>query len=55
MTTKGNSASVVIEDLTEKEKKLVEVLREIGYGQITVFLENGQPIRVVEVKKSIKL
>jgi len=41
--------------LTEKEKRLIEVLRELSYGQITIFLENGQPVRVVEALKSIKL
>lgn len=41
--------------LTEKEIKLVELCRETGYGQLVVFLEDSQPVRVEELKKSIKL
>lgn len=41
--------------LTEKECKLIELCRTIGYGQIVIFMEHGQPVRVEEIKKSIKL
>ena len=41
--------------LTEKEKKLIEVCREISYGQVTIFMENGQPVRVELIKESVKL
>jgi len=41
--------------VTKKEKTLIELLRGIPYGQVTIYLENGQPIRVVKVERSIKL
>jgi len=41
--------------LTEKEKRLVEALRQIAHGQVTVFLQDGQPVRIERIKESIKL
>lgn len=41
--------------LTEKERKLIEFQRKLGYGKIVVHLEAGQPIRIVEAQKNIKL
>ena len=42
-------------DISEKEKKLIEQLRKIKYGEVVVFLQDGQPIRIEKVKESIKL
>ena len=41
--------------LGDKEKKLLELLREIGYGRVVIYLEAGQPVRIVEIQKSTKL
>jgi len=41
--------------LTDRERKLIELLRITGYGQLVIYLEQGQPVRVEELKKSIKL
>lgn len=41
--------------LTEKEKKLIELLRKIRFGEIHLYMADGQPVRIEEVKKSIKL
>lgn len=41
--------------LTEKEKKLIQLLREIRFGEIHLHMADGQPVRIEEVKKSIKL
>lgn len=41
--------------LTEKEKRLIEILREIKYGEIVILVQDRQPVRIEEVKKSIKL
>jgi len=38
--------------LTEKERKQIELQREIGYGKITIHLEAGQPVRYIEALKS---
>jgi len=42
-------------ELSEKEKKLIDLIRSTGYGEIRVTVRDGQPIQVEEVKKSIKL
>lgn len=41
--------------LTEREEKLIQLIRKIEYGEIKIIVQNNQPIRVEEVKKSIKL
>lgn len=42
-------------DISEKEKKLLDLIRSIGYGEIVILIQNMEPVRVEEVKKSIKL
>lgn len=42
-------------ELSEKEKKLIELIRSTGYGEIRVAVRNGRPVLVEEVKKSFKL
>ncbi len=42
-------------NMSDKEKKLIEELRKIKYGEVVVFLQEGQPIRIEKVKESIKL
>ena len=42
-------------DCTEKEQKLLQLIREIGFGEVKVFIADGQPDRVEEIKKSVKL
>ncbi len=42
-------------DVSEKEKKLIELIRVTGYGEIIIMVQNTEPVRVEEVKKSIKL
>ena len=50
MTNKDISAII-----TDKENKLLEELRKVTYGRVVVFMENGQPVRIEEVRKSVKL
>jgi hypothetical protein len=40
--------------LTEKEKRLIQMIRELGYGEIRIIVTDGQPVRAEEIKKSIK-
>jgi len=40
---------------TEKERKLLELIRSIEHGEIRVVIQDSIPIRVEELKKSIKL
>ena len=39
---------------TEKEKLLLKTIRELGYGEIRIFVADSQPVRAEEIKKSIK-
>ena len=41
--------------LTEKEEKLIRMLRELRFGDLHIFVSEGQPVRVEEIRKSIKL
>ncbi len=40
--------------LTQKEVKLIELCRALGYGQCILYLENGQPVRAEKLKESVK-
>ena len=42
-------------ELTEKEEKLISLIREMKFGDIQIYVADGQPIRLEEVRKSIKL
>lgn len=42
-------------ELTEKEKKLIQIIREVDYGEIKILVQDRQPVRIEEVTKSIKL
>ena len=41
--------------VTEKEQKLIELLREMRFGELHLFIADGQPVRIEEIRKSIKL
>ncbi len=41
--------------LSKHEESLLKVLREIRYGQVTIYLDAGQPVRIERIKESIKL
>ena len=51
MTTKDFKNMLV----SNKERKLIELLRETQYGHLEIHLEQGQPVRVEKIKESIKL
>ena len=40
---------------TEREDKLLQLIRELNFGEIRIHVADGQPVRVEEIKKSIKL
>ena len=42
-------------EVSEKEEKLLRLIRELKFGELQVFIADGQPVRVEEVRKSIKL
>jgi len=42
-------------ELTNKEKNLIKLIRQMEFGEINIIVQNSEPIRVQELKKSIKL
>ena len=41
--------------VSEKERSLIENLRAIPYGEVVIFIQKNQPIRIERVKESIIL
>lgn len=41
--------------VNEKERNLIIELREIAYGKVMIFMQDGQPIRIEEIRESKKL
>jgi len=41
--------------VTEKEKKLIEELRKIRYGEVVVIQVEGQPAEINKIKEKIRL
>ena len=39
---------------TEKEKKLLQLIRELKFGEIRICVADGQPVRAEEIKRSVK-
>ena len=50
LTTKESSCI-----MSKMECRLLECLRKIKYGQVTVYMDAGQPVRIEKIKESIKL
>lgn len=50
--TKKNGCGIIV---SEKEQRLLELIHKIGYGQVVIYLEAGQPVRIEKIKESIKL
>lgn len=42
------------ESVNEQEKHIIQLMRELGYGQLIVSIKNGKPVHV-ETRKSISL
>ena len=40
--------------LSEKEERLIRLIREVQFGEIRIFVADGQPVRAEEIKKSVK-
>lgn len=41
--------------LNEQEQHLIQIIRDIQYGELHIFITAGKPVRIEEIKKSIKL
>ena len=51
MTNKNLSPMLV----SNRERTLIELLRDNKYGVVEVHTEEGEPVRVEKIKESIKL
>ena len=40
--------------VTEKEEKLIRLIRELKFGEVHIYVADSQPVRAEEIKKSIK-
>lgn len=41
-------------DHSEKEEKLLQLIRTIKFGELHIYIADGQPVRAEEIKKSVK-
>lgn len=41
--------------LDTKEENLIKIINDIKFGEIKIIIQDGLPIRIEQVKKSIKL
>lgn len=41
--------------LTPEEEKLLALVRGLGYGELSVTVENGAPVTVTELRQSVLL
>ena len=41
--------------LSEQEKKVIGLLRGIKFGEIRIVVQDGVPVRVDEIRKTIKI
>lgn len=51
----GSCEKLTEAELTEKERKLLAIIRKMDFGEVRVVVTDGVPTRVEEIKKSIKL
>jgi hypothetical protein len=51
MTEEANAAGA----LTNRERQLIIFMRELGWGEVRIRVENGQPVLIYEAIKTVKL
>lgn len=42
-------------NLTKREMQLIRFIRELGWGEIRLRVENGQPVLIYEAIRTVKL
>ncbi len=42
-------------EVLPEEEALLEILREVAWGTVTVKLKNGVPVMATEIRKDIKI
>lgn len=43
-----------LQTITEKEEKLLRLIRDVKFGELHIYVADGQPVRAEEIKKSVK-
>jgi len=43
------------ETITRREEQLIMFLREIGWGEVRLKVQEGQPVLIIEALKTVKL
>jgi len=41
--------------LTKQEENIIRIMRNIEFGEVRIVITDGKPVRIEEIKKSIKL
>lgn len=41
--------------LHQKEQKLIEFIRELGYGELTIKVQDGLPVMIERATEKVKL
>lgn len=44
-----------IKPLHEKEKRLIEFIRQLGYGEIVIKVQDGLPVMVEKATEKVRL
>lgn len=39
---------------SEKEERLLKMIRDLKFGEIHIYVADGQPVRAEEIRKSVK-
>ena len=39
---------------TEREEKLLQLIRDLKFGEVHIYVADGQPVRAEEIKRSVK-
>jgi hypothetical protein len=47
--------TVMVHCLSSREKQIIQFIRELGWGDIKIRVENGQPVLIYEAIKTVKL
>ncbi|MCL5056674.1 MAG: hypothetical protein M1130_01495 [Actinobacteria bacterium] len=51
MSDDSNTARVI----SNREKQLIKFIRELGWGEVRIRVENGQPVLIYEAIKTVRL
>jgi hypothetical protein len=41
--------------VSSKERKLIETIRKIDYGEVRIIIQQCSPVRIEQITKSLKL